>query len=293
MSLKLVAASGLLALLAACSGETTGSPATTPAAPTTTSTSEQASTGPAAGTCPVGQYEVATITGKAGTEVSGVPIVATSAGGLKLALTQDGKWTLSGDGASVTLKAAGVSVDATLTGTAEGGYAKSGSDYLFRQEKATGKVTLKQPVAGVSSFGMDEVGPALAPDGKATLTCAPDSLTITSESVVLDLKSASAGAGPATPTTSGGSTGGGTLTINDSAQTKTIDCAGRNVAMNGSASKLTFTGACGAVSVNGSRNELTLEKATQIAVNGSNNKITYGGDPKITNNGTSNTLTRA
>ena len=290
--LAIASAAGLLAVLSACSSDPTGAPASTPAAPPTTSTSAASPTGPSAGSCPVGQYEIATISGKAGASVNGVPVVATSAGGLKLALTQDGKWTLSGEGATVTLEASGVSVDATVNGTAEGSYAKQGSDYLFRQEKATGKVTLKKPIAGVSSFAMDDVGPALAPTGKATLTCGTDSLKITSESVTLDLRST--GAAPANPTsTGGGSSGGGTLSIEDSAQTRTIDCAGRNVALNGSSNKLTFTGTCGTVSINGSKNELTLATVGQISVNGSLNKVTYStGNPKISNNGTGNTISR-
>ena len=291
--LAIASAAGLLAVLSACSSDTSGAPAPTSAAPTTSSSASP--TGPSAGSCPVGQYEITTISGKAGASVNGVPIVATSAGGLKLALTQDGRWTLSGDGATVTLEASGVSVDATVNGTAEGGYAKQGSDYLFNQEKATGKVTLKQAIAGVSSFAMDEVGPALAPSGKATLTCGTDSLKITSESVTLDLKSTGAGpANPTTPTTTGGSSGGGgALSIEDSAQTRTIDCAGRNVALNGSSNKLTFTGTCGTVAINGSKNELTLANVSQISVNGSLNKVTYSaGDPKISNNGTGNTVSR-
>lgn len=290
-----VSAVGLLAVLTACSdGSTTGAPASTTTGAAATSSSATPS-GPAAGTCPVGSYEVTTISGKAGRSVNGVPIVATSAGGLRLTLT-DSAWTLSGDGATVTLEAAGVAVDAAVTGAAEGSYVKSGADYLFRQEKASGKVTLKTPVAGISSFSMDEVGPALAPDGKATLTCGPDTLKITSESVGMDLKAiGSAGPGPVTTTTTGASSGGGTggtLSIEESALTRTIDCAGRDVALNGSANKLTFTGSCGTVSINGSRNELTLATVGRLAVNGSLNKITYTGSPQISNNGTGNTIAR-
>jgi len=138
---------------------------------------------------------------------------------------------------------------------------------------------------------MDQVGPALAPGGKATLTCGPGTLKLTSESVTLDLKSAGSPTTSTTSPTSGGS--GGTLTIADSSQVKIIDCAGRDVALNGSSNKLTFTGTCGTVSVKGSKNELTLPSASQIAVNGSNNKVTYAsGNPKISSNGTSNTITR-
>jgi DUF3060 family protein len=288
MRVKLALTTALLALLAGCSeSNTAGSPTSTTAAPATTGSRTQ-STPPADG-CPVGDWQVATITGKSGAEVNGVPIVAKSGGGFTLSLTSAGTWTLKGDNASVTLEAAGVSVDATVDGTADGDYARVGADYQFRQQSSTGKATLKKPIGGVSSFSMDQVGPALAPGGKATLTCGPGTLQVSSESVVLDLK----GAGANPTTTTGGSTGGGgTLGIEESALTKTIDCAGRNIELNGSANKLTFTGTCGSVSVNGSQNQLTIATAGQISVNGSHNKITYGGQPKISNNGTGNTISR-
>jgi len=104
-------------LLAGCSANTTASsPTSTPPGSTPTSTSEA----PAAGTCPVGDWEVTTITGKAGADVGGVQVVAKSGGGFTLSLAPAGTWTLKGDNATVTLEAAGVSVDATVSGTAEG-----------------------------------------------------------------------------------------------------------------------------------------------------------------------------
>jgi Protein of unknown function (DUF3060) len=293
MRRQLACAVSLLALLAACT-ESPGSSSPTPTSPSAGPTTTASSEAPAAGACPVGDWQVTTITGKSGANVGGAQVVARSGSGFTLSLTPSGTWTLKGDNATVTLDAAGVSVQATVAGTAEGDYAKLGTDYQFRQQRATGKVTLTQPIAGVSSFSMDQVGPALAPAGKATLTCGPGTLQLTSESVTLDLKSTGSPTTPTTPTTGGGSSGGGgTLTIEESAQTRTIDCAGRDVALNGSANKLTFTGTCGTVSVNGSKNDLTLATAAQISVNGSQNKVTYtAGNPKIANNGTGNTISK-
>lgn len=291
MRRQLACAVSLLALLAACSESPTAStPAPTPPPTAPTSASEAP---PAAGACPVGDWQVTTITGKTGANVGGAQVVARSGSGFTLSLASAGTWTLKGDNATLTLEAAGISVDATVAGTAEGEYAKVGSDYQFRQQRATGKVTLNQPVGGVSSIPMDQVGPALAPAGKATLTCGPGTLQLTSESVVLDLKSTGSPTTSTTTQTATGGGGGGTLTIAESSQTKTIDCAGRDVALNGSSNKLTFTGTCGTVSINGSKNELTLAAATQISVNGSFNKVTYTtGNPKISNNGTSNTVAK-
>ncbi|HEV2783148.1 MAG TPA: DUF3060 domain-containing protein [Actinophytocola sp.] len=292
----LTATAACLLAVPACSGDdAAGPPATSTPSDRGTGTSEPAPADRGGGQCPVGEYEVTKIAGKAGADVNGVPIVATSGGGLELALTEAGTWTLTGDGASVTLKAANISVTGTVDGSAEGSYAKAGNDYVFKQEKASGKVTLDQPVVGVSSIPMADVGPALAPGGTATLTCSEGGLRIASESVTLDLTRTGGptGGAPTTPTGSGGGASGGTLTIADSAQTRTIDCAGRAVAINGSSNTLTFTGSCATVTVNGSKNEVTLEQVTEIGVNGSLNIITWsGGDPKVSDNGTGNKITQ-
>jgi hypothetical protein len=291
MRTKVVFAAALLGLLTACTNtNNTGQPTSTATGPT--ESGPPPSSSPIAPNCPIGDYEVSSITGK-GTQVGGIPITVSSVGALKLRITDAGTWQLSGDGADLTLQASGISVEATLDGSAEGTYVKVGEDYAFRQEKATGKVTLKQPVAGTSSIPMSDVGPALAPSGTAKLTCGAGTLTIASESVTLELKQVGGSTGSSTPTSTGGTSTetGGSLSVNDSAQTKTIDCAGRNVSLNGSANTLTFTGSCGALSVNGSRNVVAIEKVGQISVNGSGNRITWGsGDPKVSNNGTGNTV---
>ena len=300
------AALGLLSLVTACGGTSTaGSPASGPSseAPADTTTSGAAGApAPVGGAgCPVGEYQVTKITGKSGAQVNGVPVTARSGAGFTLALTADGKWTLTGNNATVTMEAAGLSVDATVNGTAEGDYAKVGATYAFRQGHATGKVTLKKAVAGVSSWPMDQVGPALAPGGQATLTCGQGTLALESESVVLDLKSTGGGAtgggggAPApTPTgggSSGGSSGGASLTLVDSSMTKTIDCAGRNVAITGSANKYTFTGSCAEVAIKGSKNDVKIGTAAAITVTGSFNHVTWSdGNPKTSNTGTGNSL---
>lgn len=287
------AATGLLCLLGAC--DSAGGTASAPSSqPTDTSTEQTSSSQPAGdGECPVGDWAVTTISGESGANVGGVPIVAKSGGGFTLSMTADNTWTLTGDKATVTLAAGGLSVDATVNGTAEGDYAKTGETYTFRQQRASGQVTLDQPVAGVSSWPMDEVGPALAPRGQAQLTCGDGTLKISSESVVLDLSATGDGgaqtsapaetAKPAEP--------GGTTTINESGLTKTLDCAGQGVVVSGSANKLTLTGTCASVSVNGSRNEISITDVGDIAVNGSFNTITWSaGDPTTSDNGQGNSI---
>jgi hypothetical protein len=292
-----IATVGLLSLVGAC--DSNGGGASSPSGAPTGTSAEQTSSSPAVaeGQCPVGEWAVTTISGKSGANVGGVPVVARSGSGFTFSMTATNTWTLTGDNATVTLEGGGLSVDATVDGTAEGDYARTGETYTFRQQRASGRVTLDQSVAGVSAWSMDEVGPALAPGGQATLTCGAGTLEISSESVVLALRAEDGGTqGGSTPTSGtsespepGG--GGGTVTINESGLTRTVDCAGQGVAISGSANNLTFTGTCTSVTVNGSRNEVRIADVGQIAVNGSFNTITWSdGDPTTSDNGQGNSI---
>jgi DUF3060 family protein len=288
-----IAAIGLLSMLSAC--DSNGGAASAPSSQSADTSTEQTSPSQPAsgGQCPVGDWAVTTISGESGANVGSVPIVAKSGGGFTLSLTAANTWTLAGDNATVTLEAGGMSVDATVNGTAEGDYTKTGETYAFRQQRASGRVTLNQPIAGVSSWSMDEVGPALAPRGQAELSCGDGTLKISSESVVLDLRAVGGDqtSAPTETPTSSEPGGGGTITINESGLTKTLDCAGQGVVISGSANTLTFTGTCASVSVNGSRNEISIADVGAIAVNGSFNTITWSdGDPTTSNNGQGNSI---
>ena len=290
-----IGAIGLLCLVSACDSD--GGAASSPTEESTgTSVEQTSSSAPGSeGQCPVGEWAVTTISGKSGASVGGVPIVAKSGSGFTLSLTDANTWTLAGDNAKVTLEGGGRSVGATVNGTAEGDYAKTGETYTFRQQSASGQVTLDQEVAGVSSWSMDEVGTVLAPGGQATLTCGADTLEISSESVVLAL-SAVDGSADTSETSEVSETpeqGGGTETIDESGLTRTVDCANQGVVINGSANDLTFTGTCASVTVNGSSNEVRVADVGEIVVNGSANKITWAdGDPKTSDNGQGNSISK-
>ncbi|HEX6356626.1 DUF3060 domain-containing protein [Actinophytocola sp.] len=289
-----IATIGLLSLVSACDSdnEAANSSADLPAGTTTEQTSSSQPV--SEGQCPVGEWTVTAITGKSGATVGGVPVVAKSGSGFTLTLTADNTWTLAGDNARVTLEGGGLSVDATVDGTAEGDYVGTGETYTFRQQRASGRVTLDREVAGVSAWSMDEVGPALMPGGQATLTCGPGTLEIGSESVVLVLRAVGEGSQTTevseTPEQGGG---GGTVTIDESGVTRTVDCAGQDVVVNGSANELTFTGTCASVTVAGSSNEVRIADTGEIVVNGSVNRITWSeGDPKTEDNGQGNSISR-
>ena len=116
-----VSAIGLFCLLTACSqssgGVASGSSDTATPASDAGSSEAAPAPAPASAQCPVGDWQVTTITGKSGAQINGVPVVAKSGGGFTLALAADNTWTLTGNKAEVTLDAAGLTVAATVDGT--------------------------------------------------------------------------------------------------------------------------------------------------------------------------------
>lgn len=292
---------GLIALLASCAEEGTpsadGSSTSTPA--TTENAAESSSAPAGAGECPVGSYQVASITAKESVTVGGEQLSAADVQGLTLEFTADGTWELTGDDATITVTAAGLTADATLDGSAAGRYAETGGEYTFSQDSADGQITLDQPVAGIDSIPMDEFGPAVAPSGTATLTCSDTGLTVDAENAVLELTGAGAeppatDAEPPTdvapPTGAEPPTGGAPMVINATAQTKSYTCSGEAVTINGSANNFTFAGGCEAVIINGSTNKITVS-AEVITLNGSHNQIAWTGTkPRVNDNGVGNNV---
>jgi hypothetical protein len=290
---------GLLGLLAACADQGTPaadgqSSATAPAA-TETESSAPAETGE----CPAGTYQVESLTAKDSVDVSGTELQVADVKGLTLAFTPDGTWTLTGDGATITVSASGLTASATVDGTATGSYAKSGENHVFTQKSAKGQITLDQPVAGVNSVPMSEFGPSIAPSGTATITCTDTGATISAENASLELTGGSGGSGGTgtepTATEPPAPTGGepAPKVVNSSGKTGTYSCSGGPVTINGSGNTLTFTGSCEAVNVNGGRNNVTLASVEVINVNGAQNHITWSGtEPQVNNNGSGNTVSQ-
>lgn len=290
---------GLLCLLTACSeqgapsadGQSNEPPATTDAA--TESTAAPAE-------CPAGSYEVGSITAKDSVDVGGQQVQVAEVTGLTLEFTEDGGWTLAGDGATVSISAGGLSASATMDGTASGTYTKSGDQYAFTQDAAQGRITLASPVAGVDSIPMSDFGPAIAPNGTATITCTDTGLTLTAENATLEL---TGGAGGGTSGDTGSAPapgaeppGGGDpapALINASGQTASYSCSGSPVTINGSDNHFTFTGACPALNVNGDSNEITVANVRALNVNGSQNRLTWTGkEPVVNNNGSGNSISQ-
>lgn len=89
---------------------------------------------------------------------------------------------------------------------------------------------------------------------------------------------------------------GDKITINGSAQKKTVACTKLNrVMISGGSSTISITGACGQIMVNGNGNQLTIDAATEIVLNGDKNTVQYsryvnGKRPVIKDNAGSNTI---
>jgi hypothetical protein len=181
--------------LTGCTVEGQNSPPTSSAAPgsTTTSTASAtgSTTGQAAGECPTGTYDVATITGKQSVDIQGqrVTFGGTVSG---LTFTMDAAtWKLTGDNAKAKINVAGVTeLDATIDGMASGNYTKSGSQYQFVLNDSSGTATVALAGVGSQQIDMSVIADAIAPRGRATINCTASGATIESDSVSLELKRA-------------------------------------------------------------------------------------------------------
>ncbi len=287
---------GLLGLLAACGEQ--GTPAADGQSTTTPPATSESSAPAEGGECPAGTYQVESITAKDSVTVSGQEVQVADVEGLTLAFAADGTWQLTGKGATISVSASGLSATATLNGTATGSYAKSGDSHVFTQKSAKGRITLDQPVAGVSSIPMSEFGPAIAPSGAATIACTDTGATITAENASLELTGGGQGAeppaDPAEPTAAEPPAGEPAPAVfNSSGQTGSYSCTGGPVTINGSGNTLTFSGTCKAVNVNGDSNQVTIASAGTVNVNGAQNHLTWTeSEPQVNNNGQGNTVTQ-
>jgi Protein of unknown function (DUF3060) len=79
---------------------------------------------------------------------------------------------------------------------------------------------------------------------------------------------------------------GGSLMINDSNATKTVECNDGRLTLNGNNLTVTVTGHCADLFVNGSNHHVTVDSADSIRVNGMGSVVVYhSGRPGISKNG--------
>ena len=79
---------------------------------------------------------------------------------------------------------------------------------------------------------------------------------------------------------------GGSLMVNESNRTKTIECNDGKLTLNGNNLTVTVTGHCANLFVNGHNHRVTVDSADSIQVNGMNSIVVYhSGRPGISKNG--------
>ena len=79
---------------------------------------------------------------------------------------------------------------------------------------------------------------------------------------------------------------GGSLVVNESNKTKTIECNDGRLTLNGHNLQATVTGHCAHLFVNGWNHQVTVDSADSIEVNGMNTVVVYhSGKPAIDTNG--------
>jgi DUF3060 family protein len=79
---------------------------------------------------------------------------------------------------------------------------------------------------------------------------------------------------------------GGSLMVNESNKTKTIECNDGRLTLNGNNLTVTVTGHCANLFVNGYNHQVTVDSADGIQVNGMNSIVVYhSGQPQISKNG--------
>ncbi len=79
---------------------------------------------------------------------------------------------------------------------------------------------------------------------------------------------------------------GGSLMVNESNKTKTIECNDGRLTLNGNNLTVTVTGHCANLFVNGYNHQVTVDSADGIQVNGMNSIVVYhSGRPAISKNG--------
>lgn len=266
--------------------------------PSSAEPSQPAGSGAYPGPCPAGSWRLTGLDSRR--TVAGVDATFSGGGSMTLKLA-NGTWNLSDNGSKpVTVSASGVSGTATIKGTASGTYRKTGSTYVFDDNRTTGTVHYEAPGFDETE-GMDDVTGALAPTGVVTATCKGTVLTLKSDTFTM------------TWTYTGAKTGGpagGTKVVNAGG---THACGGGTVRIEGSGNPVVLTGRCarvevtaatssiriagvGTLVVSGSGNNIRATQADRIEVTGLGNRVRWqntSADPVVTNTGSGNVISRA
>jgi hypothetical protein len=131
----------------------------------------------ASGTLAVEQIRTASFPGL---DLTSTTIRATG-GNLELELRRDGTWRLSDDGSrSMRIEAGPFTARFTADGSIEGRYRRDGDVWELTHSSASGDARLTRPFVGATKIPLAGMQSSLVPDGRTTITCEGDRVTIES-----------------------------------------------------------------------------------------------------------------
>jgi hypothetical protein len=120
-------------------------------------------------------------------------------GSLQLRLRSDGTWRLSDDGSDEMRIVAGPWTGGfSADGWVEGRYERSGNAWRFTHNRASGTASLRLHMLGDTEVPLRDMSPSIVPDGRASITCGSDGITLESrpDAISLSLHRTRSGAGP-------------------------------------------------------------------------------------------------
>ena len=131
--------------------------------------------------CAIGTYDVTTVEARSLFGLHRGSTIRGSGGSMRLTIDADGSWRLFDDG-SEEMRLAGGPLTARFTarGAVEGRYEPDGHGWAFTHTRATGAASLRLPFVGTTRIPLADVGSSMVPDGRASISCDGDTVTMTS-----------------------------------------------------------------------------------------------------------------
>jgi len=139
--------------------------------------------------CASGRFLVEQIrtTSFPGLDLTSSTIRATG-GSLELELRRNGTWRLYDDGSdAMRIQAGPITARFTADGSIEGRYRPDGNAWEMSHTRANGDARLTLPIIGATEMPLAGMKPSLVPDGRTSITCDGDRVTIESRHAAVSM----------------------------------------------------------------------------------------------------------
>jgi hypothetical protein len=139
--------------------------------------------------CAIGTFDVTSIETSTllGLEVDRRGIHG-SGGSLQLRLRSNGTWRLSDDGShEMRIVAGPFTAGFSADGWVEGRYQRSENAWSFTHTRASGAASLNLHTLGVTQLPLADMSPSVIPDGRASITCDSDLVTLESTPAAISI----------------------------------------------------------------------------------------------------------